>query len=110
LQTGYPKPGAGATVEEEETTAAEEAERKDSVTEDPLSMESDEKKKQKRKHNRHHHLRRKYSFQEDGGYNGRVRAGSDFSVESARHISIQPEEVSMLQEQDIDDLTSNSFD
>lgn len=107
MQTGDPKPGTEATLEEEETTAAEEAERKDSVTEDPLSMESDEKKKQRRKHNRHHHLRRKYSFQEDGGYIGRVRGGSDFSVESVRHISIQPEEVSMLQEQDIDDLTSN---
>jgi hypothetical protein len=30
-------------------------------------------------------------------------------VESARQISVQPEEVSMLQQQDIDDLTSNSF-
>jgi hypothetical protein len=109
LQTGDPKPGTEGTLEEEETTAAEEAERKDSVTEDPLSVESDEKKKQKRKHIRHHHLLRKYSFQEDGGYNGRIRAGSDFSVESAHHTGIQPEEVSMLQEQDIDDLTSNSF-
>ncbi|PNF33702.1 hypothetical protein B7P43_G11425, partial [Cryptotermes secundus] len=99
FQIGDPKPGTEATLEEEETAAAEEAERKDSVTEDPLSMESDEKKKQRRKHNRHHHLRRKYSFPEDGEYIGRVRGGSDFSVESARHISIQPEEVSMLQEQ-----------
>ncbi|XP_023707501.1 band 3 anion transport protein isoform X2 [Cryptotermes secundus] len=110
FQIGDPKPGTEATLEEEETAAAEEAERKDSVTEDPLSMESDEKKKQRRKHNRHHHLRRKYSFPEDGEYIGRVRGGSDFSVESARHISIQPEEVSMLQEQDIDDLTSHRFD
>jgi hypothetical protein len=77
------------------------------VTEDPLNVELDEKK-QKRKYIRHHH-RRKYSLQEDGAYNGRVRAGSDFSVESARRVSIQPEEVSMLQEQDIDDLTSNSL-
>jgi hypothetical protein len=109
LQTGDLKPGTEGTQEEEETTAAEEAERRDSVTEDPLNMESDEKKKQKRKHIRHHYHRRKYSLQEDGGYNGRVRAGSDFSVESIRRVSIQPEEVSMLQEQDIDDLTSNSF-
>jgi hypothetical protein len=77
------------------------------VTEGPVSIESDEKKKQKRKHMRHHHNRRKYSLQEDGGYKGRIRAGSDFSVQSGRRISIQPEEMSMLQEQDIDDLTSN---
>jgi hypothetical protein len=108
MQTGDPKPGAEGTQGEEETTAAEEAERKDSVTEDALSVESDEKKKkQKRKYIRHHHHWRKYSLQDDGGYCGRVRAGSDVSVDSARRVSIQPEEVSMLQEQDIDDLTSN---
>ena len=77
------------------------------MTEGPVSIESDEKKKQKRKHMRHHHNRRKYSLQEDGGYKGRIRTGSDFSVQSGRRISIQPEEMSMLQEQDIDDLTSN---
>lgn len=94
-------------MEDEQATADEEAERRDSVTEDPVSIESDEKKKQKRKHMRHHHYRRKYSLQEDGGYKGRVRTGSDFCVQSSRRISIQPEEMSMLQEQDIDDLTSN---
>lgn len=77
------------------------------MTEEPLSIESDEKKKQKRKHSRHHYHRRKYSLQEDGGYKSRVRAGSDFAVQSSRRISIQPEEMSMLQEQYIDDLTSN---
>lgn len=93
-------------MEDEQATADEEAERRDSVTENPVSIESDEKKKQKRKHMRHHH-RRKYSLQEDGGYKSRVRAGSDLYVQSKRRISIQPEEMSMLQEQDIDDLTSN---
>lgn len=72
-----------------------------------MSIESDEKKKQKRKHLRHHHHRRKYSLQEDSGYKSRVRSGSDFAAESSRRISIQPEEMSMLQEQYIDDLTSN---
>ena len=76
------------------------------MTEEPLSIESDEMKKQKRKHSWHHHHRRKYSLQEDG-YKSRVRAGSDFAVPSSRRISIQPEEMSMLQEQYIDDLTSN---
>lgn len=56
---------------------------------------------------RHHHHRRKFSLQEDGGYKSRVRAGSEFPVQSRRRISIQPEEMFMLQEQDIDDLTSN---
>jgi hypothetical protein len=103
--TGDQKPPTEGALEEEDAAAVEEAERRDSVIEDPLSLESDEKKKQKRKHIRHHYHRRKYSLQEDG----RVRAGSDFSVESIRRISIQPEEASMLQEQDIDDLTSNSL-
>lgn len=76
------------------------------MTEEPISIESDEKKKQKRKNSRHHHHRRKYSLQEDGGYKSRVRAGSDCAVQSSRRISIQPEEMSMLQEQYIDDLTS----
>lgn len=74
-----------------------------------MNIESDEKKMQKRKHLRHNHHRRKYSLQEDGGYKSRVRAGSDFAVQSSRRISIQPEEMSMLQEQYIDDLTSNLF-
>ena len=72
-----------------------------------MSIESEEMKKQKRKHMRHHHHRRKYSLQEDGGYKNRVRAGSDFPVQSSCWISIQPEEMSMLQEQYLDDLTSN---
>lgn len=110
FQIGDQKPVTEGAVEDEQPTADEEAERRDSVTEDPISIESDEKKKQKRKHMRHHHYRRKYSLQEDGGYKGRVRAGSDFSVQSSRRISIQPEEMSMLQEQDIDDLTSHRFD
>jgi hypothetical protein len=79
------------------------------VTEDPLSVERDESKKQKRKHIRHHHHRRKYSLQDDGVFKGRVRTGSDFSVGSTHRVSIEPEDVFMLQEQDIDDLTSNSL-
>ena len=107
LQTGDQRPSTEGAVDVEQATADEEAERKDSVTEDPMSIEADEKKKQKRKHMRHHHHRRKYSLQEDGGYKSRVRAGSDFPVQSSRRISIQPEEMSILQEQYIDDLTSN---
>ncbi|XP_021924578.1 anion exchange protein 2 [Zootermopsis nevadensis] len=106
FQIGDTKSVIEGALEDEEITAAEEAERKDSVTEDPVSVESDEKKKQKRKHLRHHYHRRKYSLQDDG----RVRAGSDFSVGSTRRVSIQPEEVCMLQEQDIDDLTSHRCD
>ncbi|XP_069684208.1 band 3 anion transport protein-like isoform X3 [Periplaneta americana] len=105
-----PKPLTEGTPEEDATEAAiEEAERKDSIIEDPLTKESDDKKKPKRKHSRHHYHRRKYSLQEDG-YRGRIRAGSDFSLGSGRRISIQPEEASTLQEQDIDDLTSHRFD
>ncbi|PSN30595.1 hypothetical protein C0J52_24986 [Blattella germanica] len=91
---------------EAEEAAAEEAERKDSLVTDPFMTSDPEEKKSKRKHSRHHYHRRKYSLQEGSGYRGRVRAGSDFGVGSVRRISIQPEEASMLQEQDIDDLTS----
>ncbi|KAJ9594411.1 hypothetical protein L9F63_014169, partial [Diploptera punctata] len=70
---------------------------------------SHEKKKLKRKHSRHHH-RRKYSLQEGSGHRQRVRAGSDFGIGNNRRISIRPEEASMLEEQDIDDLTSHRFD
>jgi solute carrier family 4 anion exchanger 2 len=110
FQIGDQRPSTEGAVEGEQATADEEAERKDSVTEEPVNIESDEKKMQKRKHLRHNHHRRKYSLQEDGGYKSRVRAGSDFAVQSSRRISIQPEEMSMLQEQYIDDLTSHRCD
>ena len=95
---------AEAAVEDAEA-AAEEEERRDSLIDSPLKLETDDLKKLKRKHSRHHH-RRKYSLQEGGAHRQRVRAGSDFGVPTTRRISIQPEEASTLQEQDIDDLTS----
>lgn len=63
-----------------------------------------------RHHHHHHHSRyRKYSLQDD--LVARTRAGSDISPsEISRKNSIQPEEASLLDEVDVENLESESLD
>ncbi|KAK6629364.1 hypothetical protein RUM43_003181 [Polyplax serrata] len=76
-------------------------------------MESGEPEKRRRKHRHHHHHHhsryRKYSLQDD--LVARTRAGSDISPsEISRKNSIQPEEASLLDEVDVENLESRRFD
>ncbi|XP_075230132.1 anion exchange protein Ae2 isoform X2 [Lycorma delicatula] len=69
--------------------------------------DSRSEKKHRRKH-RHSHKGRKHSCADDSVW--KKRSGAEFLTLDDRKHSIKPEEVSMLQEVDKDDLTSHRFD
>nr|CAD7463309.1 unnamed protein product [Timema tahoe] len=97
----------GDIPETPETNPTKGAEPQDGGNDKPSELttakEYDKKKKKHSRHHHHHHGSRKFSLPDD-----RSRVGSEGDV--GRRNSIQPEEASTMEEQDIDDLTSHRFD
>ncbi|XP_066995941.2 band 3 anion transport protein [Anabrus simplex] len=98
----------GETGEKTGTTAEGTETEPDTVKDESSAKETEKKARRKSRHHHHYHKSRKYSLQEDPQW--RVRSGSDFGLPEERRIGLQPEEVSVLHEQDLDDLTSHRFE